>query len=65
VPKPNQAIESRNMQKILEIDQLNIEEKLFLNRLAFICFKKNRGNLLLNSFTNLARYSQEGKLEKK
>lgn len=33
--------ESENIIKIIEMEELNLEEKLWLNRIGFLCFKKN------------------------
>ena len=48
----NQILET-NIQKILENTEYNIEEKMFLNRIAFYTFKKYG---LKSKFKNFGKY---------
>ncbi|CAD8209485.1 unnamed protein product [Paramecium octaurelia] len=54
--------ESENINKILEMEELNLEEKLWLNRIGFLCFKKNAK---FEHFYELVRKLQNSNLESK
>lgn len=54
--------ESENINKILEMEELNLEEKLWLNRIGFLCFKKNAK---FEHFYDLVRKLQNSNLESK
>ncbi|CAD8128142.1 unnamed protein product [Paramecium sonneborni] len=54
--------ESENINKILEMEELNLEEKIWLNRIAFLCFKKNFEK---QQFFDYVRKLQNNNLESK
>lgn len=48
-------IESQNIAKILNINELNVEDKLFLNRIAFLTFKKFKNKAKFENFYKICK----------
>ncbi|KAL4481466.1 hypothetical protein ABPG74_007555 [Tetrahymena malaccensis] len=57
--------ESRAFRTILNMTEFNIEEKLFLNRIAFLVFKRYRQKVTFKNFYSLCKILQEGFSEQK
>lgn len=52
--------DSENIVEILKMDEFNLEEKIWLNRIGFLCFKKGEKNVF---FYNCTKTLQTGSLD--
>lgn len=53
--------ETAALQRILSINELNIEDKLFLNRIAFLAFKRKGAKTTFDYYYSLCKTLQVGK----